>query len=379
MAGMRGLVLGARSFGLKRVLAMLLVVGLLVPSTVPPFVGAQDLTPADEMWITAKVDEAVTYLQTRAPNASTAHLPQSFEEVFRDCLKVGLERGNGRLPTLDFCAQSILSPIAGPQEWSEQIDMIARSFFEELVRERVDPFYVGAATIELQLCLGGLARTTFLNEAEAQETCVGDVRSIIPPDAFLPPPPPPTPTPIPVTPSPQPAATAVPGAVVLYRADAAGFSADNAHLTWINGGPVDTRLGNGLVELRLDSGTHRMSGPATINVTLLGDGGPEAPLCIYVRMQVEGTAAPIDGSAADPEGMIVHFDGRLTRVFDGKDCPPEKEFTGQGGVASLRFVLSRDEARNENTVVMCNLTAPIATRDDCLENPVATLRPARPS
>src|SRR5205823_5068284 len=144
-----------------------------------------------------------------------------------------------------------------------------------------------------------------------------------------------TPTPIPVVPTgtpapqatpatPQPATSPTPGpggtgAEVVYRADQSTFSADNAHLTWINAGPVDTHLTAGAAEIRLDSVSARMRGPASLTVTLVADTRTDAPVCSHVRMELQGTAPVSDGSAAGDEGMLVNFTGTLVRTFDGQN------------------------------------------------------------
>jgi hypothetical protein len=216
---------------------------------------------------------------------------------------------------------------------------------------------------------------------EARMICASDARSIIPAEARMPPPPP-TPTPIP-TPAatPTPAVTPTPPASgdVVYRADQSTFSPEFAHLTWVNGGPVDTRVSAAAAEIRVDAISQRMRGPATISLTLVGDANAQTALCNHSRLQLQGSAPVTEGSLAETDGVILNFDGRMTRTFDGQNCPPEREFTSQGGVGSLRFVVLPDSELNENIVAICGLSPAVTTREECGRHAIAILRAVRPS
>jgi hypothetical protein len=379
-----------RATWIGRLLAAALLLATLSSSARPPTAGAQELSADDLAWIDQRMAEAAVYL------GGTLHPEEmpDFEDWYQDCLISGLRDGNPRSATLDLCAETYLTPLAEPQEWLAQVDDDAASFLDILTDEGVEPPFAGLATAEYRDCLKGLARTRFLDVEEAQTICENEARTALE-VALAPPPPTPTPlppaptelpalptlTPAPTLPRPTVVATAPPlpsTGEIVYRADQSGFSAENVHLTWINSGPIDTRLSSGSAEIRLDAATQRMRGPATLSVGLVSDIGPDTPLCGHSRFQVDGTAPPADGSLAEGEGVILNFDGTLVRNFDGQNCPPEKEFRTQGGVASLRYVLGQDPDRNEPVVAACSLALTSSSREDCQKVAIVLLRPVRP-
>src|SRR5437870_6289648 len=123
-----------RQAWLTCLLATPLLVAILGPTTRPPAADAQNLSADDQAWIEQRLVEAAVYLGGGPESLQPDELPE-FGELYRACLTTGLLEGSSRSATLDLCAQTLLTPLVGPQDWISDVDDIVESFLGQLTDE----------------------------------------------------------------------------------------------------------------------------------------------------------------------------------------------------------------------------------------------------